>query len=86
MDKVERLDALDLLIQVLSEHERLLDVLAERLNASIARIERLLMENKLVRVKGYNDKIVIITSKLKELEKQIVTINKTLKKINTERA
>ena len=85
MDIGEKLDALDLIIHVLTEHEHLLDVLAERLDASIDRIEHLLMENNLVKVKEYNGKIVIITSRLKELEKQIVTIRKTLK-LNTESA
>ena len=85
MDIGEKLDAMDLIIHVLTEHEHVLDVLAERLDASIDRIEHLLMENNLVKVKEYNGKIVIITSRLKELEKQIVTIRKTLK-LNTESA
>ena len=84
MGEGKRLDALDLLIHVLSEHERLLDALAERLDASIDRIERLLLENKFEGAKGNNDKIVIITSRLKELEKQIETIRKTIKKIYVE--
>lgn len=85
MDIGEKFDTLDLIIHVLTEHEHLLDVLAERLDASIDRIEHLLIENNLVKVKEYNGKIVIITSRLKELEKQIETIRKILK-LNTESA
>lgn len=71
MSDEKKLDVLDFIIHTLTDHERHLDTLAERLDASIDRIEHTYIEYQLEREPDTSKKIEILRSRIEQLEKMI---------------
>jgi predicted RNase H-like nuclease (RuvC/YqgF family) len=71
MGEVGRIATVDLIIEVLREHERTFDSLVHHLDSSIDRIDMQRIEAKLKTEKEENEKIEILVFKIAELENQI---------------
>ena len=71
MSEVGRVGTVDLIIEVLREHERTFDSLVHHLDSSIDRLDMQRIEAKLKTEKEENEKIEALVFRIAELENQI---------------
>ena len=84
MSEEDRIGTIDLIIDVLREHERTFDSLFNHLDSSIDRMDMQRIEAKLKTEKEENEKIEILVFKIAELENQIEKYKEKIEALETQ--
>ena len=84
MSEVGRIGTVDLIIEVLHEHERTFDSLVHHLDSSIDSIDMQRIEAKVITEKEENEKIEVLVFKIAELENQIERYKERIEGLETQ--
>jgi chaperonin cofactor prefoldin len=81
MSEEDRIGTIDLIIDVLREHERTFDSLFNHLDSSIDRMDMQRIEAKLKTEKEENEKIETLVDRIAELENRIEKYKERIEKL-----